>query len=204
MFWVPETQNLKYDDPAFSTGDLFSHFLYNIVIWAPGNSSGIETEVRKAFFSIDPNLVLYSVDSYSKILAADFRQESMIATLTMLFGVLGLILAAVGLYGVMAYSVEQRTSEIGVRMALGADRGKVVQMVLRGGFTQIAIGLGLGIPLAIAAGRLMTRQLFGVHPWDPQMLTMATLLLCAAALLASSIPAARAASIEPMAALRND
>ncbi len=202
MFWLPETQSLKYDDPHFATGDLFSHFLYNVVIWAPGNPAGIETEVRKAFTSIDPNLVLYSVDSYSKILAADFRQESMIATLTMLFGVLGLILAAIGLYGVMSYTVEQRTSEIGVRMALGADRSSVIGMILRGGFSQIAIGLGLGIPLALAAGRLITRQLFGVHPWDPRMLTLATFLLCAAALLASSVPASRAASVEPMDALR--
>jgi predicted permease len=204
MFWVPETQNLKYDDPQFAVGELFSHFLYNIVIWAPGNPPGVETEVRKALASIDPNLVLYSVDPYSKILAADFRQENMIATLTMLFGVLGLILAAVGLYGVMTYTVEQRTSEIGVRMALGADRSSVVRMVLRGAFSQIAIGLGLGIPLAIAAGRLMTRQLFGVAPWDPRMLTIATLLLCAAALLASWIPAARAASVDPMVALRTE
>ena len=154
--------------------------------------------------SIDPNLVLYTVDPYSKILAADFQQENMIATLTMLFGVLGLILAAVGLYGVMAYTVEQRTSEIGVRMALGADRSSVVRMVLRGAFSQIAIGLGLGVPLAIAAGRLMTRQLFGVAPWDPRMLTIATLFLCAAALLASWIPAARAARVEPMVALRTE
>jgi putative ABC transport system permease protein len=204
MFWVPETQNLKYDDPQFAVGELFSHFLYNIVIWAPGNPPGIETEVRKALASVDPNLVLYSVDPYSKILAADFQQENMIATLTMLFGVLGLILAAVGLYGVMAYTVEQRTSEIGVRMALGADHSSVVRMVLRGAFSQIAIGLGLGIPLAIAAGRLMTRQLFGVAPWDPRMLTMATLFLCAAALLASWVPAARAASVEPMVALRTE
>ncbi|MGC2660360.1 MAG: ABC transporter permease [Bryobacteraceae bacterium] len=204
MFWVSETQNLKYDDPQFAAGELFSHFLYNIVIWAAGNPSGIETEVRKALASVDPNLVLYSVDPYSKILGADFQQENMIATLTTLFGILGLILAAVGLYGVMAYTVEQRTSEIGVRMALGADRSSVVRMVLRGAFSQIAIGLGLGIPLAIAAGRLMTRQLFGVAPWDPRMLTIATLLLCAAALLASLIPAARAASVEPMIALRTE
>jgi predicted permease len=204
MFWVPETQNLKYDDPQFATGELFSHFLYNIVIWAPGDPPGIVTEVRKAIASVDPNLVLYNVDPYSKILAADFRQENMIAKLTMLFGVLGLILAAVGLYGVMAYTVEQRTSEIGVRMALGADRSRVIRMVLRGAFSQIGIGLGLGIPLAIAAGRLMTRQLFGVAPWDPQMLTVASLLLCTAALVASSIPAAHAASVEPMAALRTE
>ena len=204
MFWLSETQSVKYDDPQFTTFDLFSHFLSNIVIWAPGNPPGLETEVRKALANIDPNLVIYGVDPYSKILAGDFQQENMIATLTMLFGVLGLVLAAVGLYGVMAYTVEQRTSEIGVRMALGADRASVVRMVLRGAFFQIGIGLGLGIPLAIAAGRLMTRQLFGVSPWDPRMLSIATLLLCSAAFLASWIPAARAASVEPMVALRTE
>jgi predicted permease len=202
MFWLPETQSVKYDDPQFNTFDLFSHFLNNIVIWAPGNPPGIEVEVRKALASVDPDLVVYGVDPYSKILAGDFQQENMIATLTMLFGALGLVLAAVGLYGVMAYTVEQRTHEIGVRMALGADRAKVVRMVLRGAFFQIGIGLGLGIPLAIIAGWLMTRQLYGVSPWDPRMLTAASLLLCAAALLASWVPAARAASVDPMAALR--
>lgn len=204
MFWLSETQSVKYDDPEFNTFDLYSHFLSNIVIWAPGHPPGIEAEVRKALASIDPNLVVYGVDPYSKILAGDFQQANMIATLTMLFGVLGLVLAAVGLYGVMAYSVEQRTSEIGVRMALGADRARVVRMVLRGAFFQVGIGLALGLPLAIGAGHLMTSQLFGVSPWDPRMLTIATLLLCAAALLASWIPAARAATVEPMVALRTE
>jgi ABC-type antimicrobial peptide transport system permease subunit len=138
------------------------------------------------------------------VVSADFQQEHMIATLTSLFGVLGLILAAVGLYGVMAYSVEQRTSEIGLRMALGADRGQVVRMVLRGAFSQIGIGLAVGIPAAIGAGKLMTDQLYGVRPWDPVMLASATLLLGVAALLASLIPARRAAGVEPMVALRNE
>ncbi len=204
MFWLPETQSVKYDDPQFTTFDLFSHFLYNIVIWAPGHSPRFEADVRQALAGVDPNLVVYGVDPYSKILAGDFQQANMIATLTMLFGVLGLVLAAVGLYGVMAYSVEQRTSEIGVRMALGADRARVVRMVLGGAFFQIGIGLGLGIPLAIVAGHFMTSQLFGVSPWDPRMLAIATLLLCAAALLASWIPAARAATVEPMVALRTE
>jgi ABC-type antimicrobial peptide transport system permease subunit len=134
----------------------------------------------------------------------DFQQENMIATLTTLFGVLGLVLAAVGLYGVMAYNVEQRTSEIGLRMALGADRWQMVRMVLRGAFSQIGIGLALGIPAAIGAGKLMSDQLFGVRPWDPVMLASATLLLSLAALLASLIPARRAAGVEPMVALRNE
>jgi putative ABC transport system permease protein len=202
MFWLPESQSAKYDDPKFTDFELFSHFLYNIVIWAPGNPPGIEVEARKAIAGVDPNLVVYGVSSYSKILSMTFKQQNMIAALAMLFSALGLVLVAVGLYGVMAYTVEQRTHEIGVRMALGADRGKVVRMVLRGAFSQIGIGLGLGIPLAIAAGLLMTHQLFGVSPWDPRLLGVATFLLCAAALLASWIPAARAASVDPMVALR--
>jgi ABC-type antimicrobial peptide transport system permease subunit len=103
----------------------------------------------------------------------------------------------------MAYTVEQRTNEIGLRMALGADRGHVVRMVLRSAFLQIGVGLGLGIPLAILAGRLMKDQLFDVRPWDPIMLTLATLLLAIAALVASVVPARRAAGVEPMVALRD-
>jgi predicted permease len=204
MFWLPEAQTVQYDDPAFVSGEVSSHYLYNIVIWAPGNPPGMEDRVRKALASVDPNLVLYGVEPYSKVVGNDFQQENMIATLTSLFGVLGLLLAAIGLYGVMAYMVEQRTSEIGVRMALGADRGRVVKMVLRGAFSQVGIGLALGIPAAIGAGKLMSGQLFGVKPWDPVMLTLATLLLALAALLASVIPARRAAGVQPMVALRNE
>jgi predicted permease len=204
MFWVPEAQTVEYDESAFLSGEIWSHYLYNIVIWAPGDPPGMEEQVRKALASVDPDLVLYGVDSYTKVVSGDFQQENMIATLTTLFGVLGLVLAAVGLYGVLSYTVESRTSEIGVRMALGADRGDVVRMVLRGSFSQIGIGLALGIPAAIGAGKLMSGQLFGVRPWDPVMLMFATLLLGIAALLASLIPARRAASVEPMTALRTE
>jgi putative ABC transport system permease protein len=204
MFWLPETQTVQYDDPAYMSGEIWSHYLYNIVIWAPGNPPGMEERVRKALAEVDPNLVLYGVDPYTKVLSGDFQQENMISTLTTLFGVLGLLLAAVGLYGVMAYMVEQRTGEIGIRMALGADRWRVVRMVLRRAFSQVGIGLALGIPAAIGAGRLMKDQLFGVKPWDPVMLVFATLLLALAAVLASVIPARRAAGIEPMVALRNE
>jgi putative ABC transport system permease protein len=202
MYWLPEAQTVQYDDPADASGETWSHYLYNIVIWAPGNPPGMEDHVRKALASIDPNFVLYGVDPYTKVVTADFQQENMIATLTTLFGGLGLMLAAVGLYGVMAYTVEQRTSEIGVRMALGADRGQVIKMVLRGAFSQIGIGLALGIPAAVGAGQLMKNQLFGVKAWDPIMLLLATLMLGFAALLASAIPARRAAGVEPMEALR--
>ncbi len=204
MYWLPEAQTTQWDDPAYKSGEIWSHYLYNIVIWAPGEPPGMEEKVRKVLASIDPNLVLYGVDSYSKVVSGDFQQENMIATLTTLLGALGLVLAAVGLYGVLAYSVEQRTSEIGLRMALGADRGSVVKMVLHGAFSQVGIGLALGIPLAILAGKLITDQLFGVKPWDPIMLTIATVLLALAALLAAAIPARRAAGVEPMVALRTE
>jgi putative ABC transport system permease protein len=204
MYWVPEAQTVQYDDPAYMSGETWSHYLYNIVIWAPGNPPGMENRVRKALASIDPNLVLYGVDPYPEVVSGDFQQEDMIATLTTLFGLLGLVLAAVGLYGVMAYTVQQRTNEIGLRMALGADRMRVVKMVLSSAFSQIGIGLAIGIPAAIGAGKLMTDQLYSVKPWDPMMLALAALMLGLAALLASAIPARRAAGVEPMVALRNE
>jgi putative ABC transport system permease protein len=204
MFWVPEAQTVQWDDPAYRSGEIWSHYLYNIVLWAPGNPPDMEERVRKALAGVDPNLVLYGVDPYSKVVSADFQQQRLVATLTTLFGALGLVLAAVGLFGVLAYMVERRTGEIGVRMALGADRGRVVGMVLAGAFWQVSVGLGIGIPAAIGAGKLMTVQLFGVQPWDPVMLTIATLLLGLGALVASMIPAWRAACVEPMAALRTE
>jgi putative ABC transport system permease protein len=204
MFWVAEAQTVPFDDPAFRSGEVWSKYLYNIVLWAPGKPPDLEERVRKALAGVDPGLVLYGVDPYSKVVSADFQQQRLIAILTILFGALGLVLAAVGLFGVLAYTVERRTNEIGVRMALGADRGRVVGMVLAGAFLQVGIGLGIGIPAAIGAGKLMTVQLFSVQPWDPVMLTVATLLLGVAALVASLVPAWRAASVEPMAALRTE
>ena len=204
MFWLPEGQTVQYDDPAFTSGEIWSHYLYNIVIWAPGAQPAMEENVRKVLAGVDPNLVLYGVDPYAKVVSSDFQQEKMIATLTTLFGALGLVLAAVGLYGVLAYIVERRTGEIGVRMALGADRRRIVAMVLGGAFRQVGIGLAIGIPAAIGAGKLMAAQLFGVDPWDPVMLTLATLLLGLAAFLASAIPAWRAAAVDPMVALRTE
>jgi putative ABC transport system permease protein len=202
IYFLPEAQSTQFDDPEAEEREVWSHYLYNVVIWAPGSPPGLGAEVKRAFVNIDPNLVTNGVQSYSEVIHADFAQQSMIASLTSLFGALGLVLAAVGLYGVTAYGVEQRTSEIGVRMALGANRGSVSALVLRGAFGQVGIGLALGIPAAIGAGHLISSQLFGIRPWDPLMLSAATLLLLMAALIAAVIPARRAASVDPMHALR--
>ncbi len=202
MFFMSEAQTPHFDEPEAQAGESAGHYLNNLVLWAPGNPPNLEAQVRRAMAEIDPNLVLYSVDPYQHLLDSAFAQQNMIATLTLLFGGLALVLAAIGLYGVTAYTVEQRTNEIGIRMALGADRGEVVAMVLRDAFWQVGIGLLLGIPAAMGAGKLITDQLFGVKPWDPVMLAMATVSLAMAALVAALIPAQRAASLDPVEALR--
>ena len=115
-----------------------------------------------------------------------------------------MLLAAIGLYGLAAYTVACRTSEIGVRMALGADRQNIVRLVLRGAFLLVAIGLLIGIPLAIGAGRLMAAQLFEIRSWDPHVFGFSILALGACAAAASILPALRAASTDPMKALRTD
>ena len=204
MYFLPEAQSTSFDDAETEEREVWSHYLYSVVIWAPGNPPGLEVRVRRALADVDPNLLVYGVTPYSEVIHADFAQQNMIASLTWLFGAIGLVLAAVGLYGVTAYGVEQRTSEIGVRMALGADRGSVVVMVLRGAFGQVGIGLALGIPVAIGAGYLMASQLFGVRPWDPLLLSAAALLLGLAALIAAIVPARRATRVDPVVALRHE
>jgi putative ABC transport system permease protein len=202
MYFLPEAQSTSFLDGEAEEREVLSHYLSNLVIWAPGNPPNIEQQVRKTLANTAPNLMVNGIQPYSEVIHADFAQQNMIASLTWLFGAVGLVLAAVGLYGVTAYGVEQRTNEIGVRMALGAGRGSVVLMVLREAFWQIGIGLALGIPAAIGAGRLIASHLFGVRPWDPLMLSLATLLLGVAALIAAAIPARRATRVEPMVALR--
>jgi putative ABC transport system permease protein len=204
MFFLPAVQHTKYTKTAEIDGEQAAHYLHNIVLWVPGKPQNIETQMRRALAEIDPNLVLVDFSSYGETLRLDFGQQDMIAKLTMLFGALALVLAAVGLYGVTAYTVEQRTNEIGIRMALGADRGSVVAMVMRNAFAQVAIGLAIGVPAAIGAGWAITSQLYGVKPYDPAMLAFATLLLGLAALAAAAIPARRAAGVNPTQALRTE
>jgi putative ABC transport system permease protein len=175
MFYVPEAQTVSYDEPSEMAEEIATHYLDNIGLWAPGNQQGSEEQVRNALRNIDPDLVLSSVDSYPYLLKTDFAQQNMMSTPTQLFGALGLMLATVGLYGVTAYSVERRTGEIGLRMALGADRGKVVQMALRGVSLQILIGVATGIPAAIGVGWVISNQLFAVKPWDSTALALATI-----------------------------
>jgi ABC-type antimicrobial peptide transport system permease subunit len=164
----------------------------------------LEPLLTKALAEVDPNLTMTSVRTMRQQVALTFDQERAVASLAGLFGIVALLLAAVGLYGVTAYSVAQRTNEIGIRMALGADRAKVIDLVLRGAFKRAVIGLLLGVPLAIGAGRLISAQLYGVSYWDPLALTVAATSLGICAFFAAIIPAGRAASISPIRALRTE
>ena len=126
----------------------------------------------------------------------------MIARLTMLFGALALLLATIGLYGVTAYSVARRTPEIGIRMALGAERRGVIAMVMRGAILQTALGLAIGIPLALLCVRFIKSQLYEITNVDVTVMAVAIVTLAVAACIAAIIPARRAASIDPVQALR--
>ena len=160
--------------------------------------------LRKVLAEVDPKLALINVDTYTDQVALQFNQERLIARLTSLFGVLALVLASVGLYGVTAYNVAQRTGEIGIRMALGADRTNVMGMVLKSAMAQTGIGLCLGILIAIFCGRLLEHQLYEVSRFDPFVLGGATLVLASCAVIAAAVPARRAASVDPNQALRID
>src|SRR5207253_6743752 len=125
----------------------------------------LESLLTKILADVDPNLTITSVRTMQQQVDLSFDEERAVASLAGLFGIVALVLAAVGLYGMTAYTVAQRTNEIGIRMALGADRGKVVDLVLRSAFKRVAVGLVLGVPLAVGAGRLIAAQLYGVSFW---------------------------------------
>jgi putative ABC transport system permease protein len=202
MFFLPAAQSVVYDDPRFLTFEDRSHYLYAIELKTLGKVSGLEPQVRRVLADVNPDLAVIDFMTFAAQVDGNFSQQAMIAKLTSLFGFLALILASVGLYGVTAYSVERRTNEIGIRMALGAGRLHVLALVLRGAVLQMAIALVIGIPVAIAGGRAMAAQLFGVKPYDSRILLLTAAALVAAAFLAAIIPARRAAALDPIRALR--
>jgi ABC-type antimicrobial peptide transport system permease subunit len=144
------------------------------------------------------------MDTLATQVNANFNQPEMLSRLTLTFGLVALLLAAIGIYGVTAYTVERRTPEVGLRMALGADRGDVLREVLKHALSQVLVGLVLGVPLALVLGRLMAAHLYNVSSYNPLILGSAFGTLVIAAVLAALLPARRAAAIEPVQALRNE
>ena len=203
MFFLAAPQWAKYDDKEEVMFENVSHLeMGAIEIQTAGYVPGLEAQVRRALNQINPSLTMIQFQSFADQIKDEFLQQEILVQLTSVFGFLALTLAAIGLYGVTAYSVAQRTSEIGIRMALGADRGGILQMVLRSAFLQAAIGLAIGMPAAVIGGRYMASLLYNVRTWDPVVLVATTVILAIAAFLAAVIPAQRAASVEPMTALR--
>ena len=181
-----------------------SHYVGGILLVTNTPPGILEPLVARTLAAADPNLTVINIRTLEEQVARSFDQQRAVASLAGLFGVIALVLAAIGLYGVTAYTVARRRNEIGLRMALGADRRDVIGVVLGGAFTRVAIGLVLGMPLAVGAGYLLSAQLYGVSFWDPVALSVAAAALALAALVASVVPAARAAGLAPMIALRTD
>jgi predicted permease len=205
LFLRPLAQEYAgYSDPEAISSEKSSMFVGSAIVQFARPQQDAEATIRRTLAGIDPNLTVVDLRSFDTQVVGNFNQERLIARLTSLFGILALILASVGLYGVMSYFVARRTSEIGIRMALGGTRSKVVAMVLHGALWQILIGLGLGIPAALFSGHLMGSQLYGVGGYDPVAPVSATLVLGLCTTVAGFIPAHRAASIEPMQALRTE
>jgi predicted permease len=181
---------------------IYSHYIGDIELRVAGKSPNLEADVRRTLADIDPNLTVISMVSLSEQLARNFNQDRLLARLTGLFGGLALILACVGLYGITSYSVARRTNEIGIRMALGASRNKILTMVLRSALFQTALGLVIGLPAALAGGRVLASLLFGVKSYDPAILALAAATLSSCAFIAAFVPARRATKVDPMVALR--
>ncbi len=200
--FLPFFQKVDYRDTELASAEISTNYMECIELRVGTAAPRIEPMLRLAMSSIDPNLPINEIVTLREQVSRNFNQERLIAELTGLFGLLALVLACVGLYGVTAYGVAQRKREIGLRMALGAVQNHVVGMIVRGAMMQIGLGLLVGIPIALATGRLLAHQLFGVRSYDPIVLGTAVFLLGFSALAAGLVPALRAASIDPMEALR--
>jgi len=203
MFFRSMLQPNPNADPK-DMGETYSLAPHAILIRTTEAQQGYEAQLRRAFKEVDSNLAITDLRTLDSQVADQLNNQRMVARLTATFGILALVLASIGLYGVTAYAVAQRVPEIGLRMALGSDRRRILTMVLRGAMTQTLIGLALGIPAALLAGHYLQSQLFGIQGHDALTLAAACTILALSALTAAAIPARRASAIEPMQALRSE
>ena len=204
MFFVPLAQTVKYPSSLMQRVETASHYVGGILLVTTMPPGTLEPLVARAIADADPNMTVINVRTLEEQVARSFDQQRAVASLAGLFGVIALVLAAIGLYGVTAYTVARRRNEIGLRIALGADRRSVIGLVLGGAFARVGLGLVLGVPLAVGAGYLLSAQLYGVSFWDPAALSVAAGALAFSALVASVVPASRAAAVAPMIALRTE
>jgi predicted permease len=204
-FFIPLSQTVSYRAEGLISMQARSLFVRNIELQVAGDASrfaSVQADIRRVLAAISLDLAASPIMTFDEQLARNFNQQRLVARLTSLYGQLALLLAAVGLYGVTSHQVARRTGEIGIRMALGANRRWVLGMVVGRAMLQTAVGLAIGLLAALVAGRGLASQLFGVPPYDPLVLGLAVAVLAASAALAAIIPAVRAARIEPVDALR--
>ena len=205
MYFVPLTQAETFsDNKLMQHWEDNSHYVRKMEFRVAGEPTQYGPAIRNALASIDPNLTAIDMRSFGEQVDRMYDQERLTARLTEMFGLLALLLASIGIYGVTAYNVARRTGEIGILMALGAGRGNVVRMVLSGMLAQIGVGLAIGLPLAVLAGRVLANQLYEVGRFDAVVLASAVLVLAVCAVIAGFLPARRAATVEPMQALRTE
>jgi ABC-type antimicrobial peptide transport system permease subunit len=173
----------------------------SLMVQTRGNPAAMETAVRGEIHTLDPTMAIFNVETMEEHLRDALVVPRLAGTLFGIFGITGLILTAVGLYGIMSYSVTRRTREIGIRLALGAQVGAVQRLIVRQGLLLMLIAVTLGLPCALAMARFATSILYGVHPHDPVTFTAVPLFLATVALLACWIPARRIARVDPQKAL---
>jgi putative ABC transport system permease protein len=173
-----------------------------LIVRASGDPISLMPAVRKAITETDALLPIEDLDPLSRLMRQSIGEERLLARLAMIFGASALLLAAIGLYGVMSYAVSRRAGEIGLRVALGARRAEVVRMVLRDALLLVGIGVVVGVPLTMAASRIIRNQLHGVEPNDPIAFGVALGVLGLGAVLAAAVPALRASRVAPVVALR--
>jgi predicted permease len=179
-----------------------SHHLHDIILVARPGATVSAAEIRQAIIAIDPRLPIESIGTLGEQVSNQFRQQRLIAQLSSFFGILSLVLASIGLYGVTSYNVGRHTTEIGVRLALGATPAQAAALIVRGAFALVAIGLVVGFPLALGVGQFLGSQLYGLNPYDPATTLQAILTLSFSTLVAALVPAVRASRISPSEALR--
>jgi predicted permease len=202
MYFVPMTQHpASWRDPIENDESMYAG---TIVLQTERPVNDLERLVRITLAAINPNLTVVKFQTFEQQIADRFNDERMISRLTTLFGALALLLATLGLYGVTAYTVARRTPEIGLRMAVGAERVSVLIMVMRGAIIQIVLGLAIGIPVALVCVRFVKAQLYEITSADPNIVSGAIATVMVAACVAGIIPARRAASIDPVQALRSE
>ncbi len=175
-----------------------------LILSSAGDPAAIVPSVRRTLSDINRAMPVLSVHTLNEQIDRRLITQRLIAELSAFFGGLALLMAGIGLYGVMSYTISRRTSEIGIRMALGASKTGVIWMVLRETFWMVAIGVGIGLPAALLSGRWISSRLFGLKPADPTSIAVAVAIILAATLLAGYVPARRAARTDPMQALRCD